>query len=181
MTQTLYPETMIDIECFDTKHSAVVVTVAAVNFDPTRIADQDELDANSKVWRLPVGPQEALGRTISADTVLWWLSQEKAAQEALLKAEPVNMNQFVSEFRVFTKNSNKVWAKGPDFDCIIMSHLFEQLQAKWPWPFYKARDVRTITDGIPKEDLVFLEGAAHDALWDAQNQVLSVQYAKALA
>ena len=70
------------------------------------------------------------------------------------------------------KQADRVWAKGPDFDCVILASLFPAIK----WPFWKHRDVRTVLDVAGIRDRKF-EGTAHNALDDAVNQANALREA----
>ena len=67
---------MVDIETLDTVQSAVVLSIGAVAFDP----HTKELGEKFYVeFTTDLQAQQRLGRTISADTVTWWMQQGAAA------------------------------------------------------------------------------------------------------
>lgn len=72
----------------------------------------------------------------------------------------------------------RVWAKDPDFDVVILRNAFAQIGEMFPFKFWETRSVRTITelaypDGDPPPIGV---GVAHNAKDDAIRQALMVQH-----
>ena len=158
---------MLDIETFDNKPTSLVLTIGLVWFD----FDNPQVEPyDGQHHRL--NPEEQKGRTISAATVLWWLRQDKAARESLQSGEYTTIGNVHGAVEGAVKQADRVWAKGPDFDCVILASLFPAIK----WPFWKHRDVRTVLDVAGIRDRKF-EGTAHNALDDAVNQANALREA----
>ena len=153
---------MIDFETLDTKSTAVVLSVGVVAFNKDGIHDKFGFNLN---------PQEQIdtGRTISFDTLQWWLKQNT---EAIKAAFFPKKNYSISEYQVCLSEfctKNKIiecWSQGANFDLPMNDSL---LGKRNPLKFWNARDTRTYYKAIgltlPKR-----EGTHHNALDDAVYQ-----------
>lgn len=164
---------MVDLETLDTSPSAVILSIGAVAFKP----ETGVLANKSFYARLSMDSQMKNGRTISGDTLRWWMRQDrKAREEALggnmgLKDALEGLKQYVVT-AVKTYDA-KIWANSPDFDCVILTNAYQMLGGSPPWKFWNTRCVRTMKDlaGIDKmEKLVPRQGLAHRAVDDAEYQ-----------
>ncbi len=169
---------MVDIETLDTTVTAAIIQVAAVVFDPRSRGIQDHwscnIDQRSNVFH---------GRTISDETVEWWMAQAPEARSAVFDGP---FTELSSAMRQFTKWLNKlrptctrIWAKDPDFDIKILVHACENLNIFWPFKFWEARSCRTAMElAYPEGNfpMVEVDGPLHDALVDAKKQVVEIQH-----
>jgi hypothetical protein len=163
---------MLDIETLDIKPSAVILTIAAVFFDPQTgsLGAQLECFISSE--------KEQPGRTIGLSTVSWWSKQSDAARKQAfsgtdtLKRALSNLSRFIHMNSI---SPLKVWGNGKEFDCVILEHAYHQLEMPCPWTFWQTQDVRTIItlaemNGFnPKKERPF-EGTPHCAMDDAKHQ-----------
>lgn len=174
----MYDQIMIDLETLDNKPTSAIVTIGAnaFNFDTSEIGP---------TFYMNVHPEsaQAMGGTLSASTMLWWLQQSPEAQMALTSADsrtlPDCLQQFTDwciEVRKSTpKGSLGVWANAPSFDCVILENAYGNCDMTPPYAFWETRCVRTMvalgkTKGYdPKSDMP-RDGAAHNALDDAIHQ-----------
>ncbi len=163
---------MFDLETLDTKPSAVILSLGAVKFDP-RQKGLDP-DAERLSLRLEIDPQSAMGRTISDDTIAWWATQSKEAQEAAFSdVNRVTVEDAIDQFHKFVWNSERVWSQG-SFDVNIIEHLYTSIGKPYAWQYWQVRDSRTLFD--------FVDGQLdrtkhHDAVEDAIAQAEAVQRA----
>ena len=167
---------MIDIETLDTAATAVVLSIGAVAFT------DDGVECGKFYVELTddLETQQNAGRTISADTVRWWISQNENAK-SLFKDKPIDdpdrvgvatalssLNKFLNAHGPAEKI--KMWANGSDFDNVIMHSLYESFGTRAPWKHYNHRCYRTFKNlpGAPKA--ATREGVHHNALDDAMHQ-----------
>jgi len=155
---------MIDLETLDTKPSAAFITVGACQFDP----DTGEI-GKTFYKRVDWGGAMDGGRTVSPETLKWWLAQSDGAREEICKdGEPLQI--VLDDLRGFLGRGAIVWGNGATFDISILEHAYK---FKAPWQFWNVRDVRTIVDLsshlVDKRTLKF-QGTAHNALDDAVHQ-----------
>jgi hypothetical protein len=166
------PDVMFDLETLDTKPSAVIISLGAVKFDPR----QKGIDPNAErlSLRFEIDSQSAMGRTISDDTIAWWATQSKEAQEAAFgEVDRIPVLDAVDQFHKFIWNSERVWSQG-SFDVNIMEHLYTSIDKPYAWQYWQIRDSRTLFD--------FVDGQLdrtkhHDAVEDAIAQAEGVQRA----
>lgn len=165
-------DVMFDLETLDTKPSAVILSLGAVKFDPKQKGIDPNADRLS--MRLEIDPQTSMGRTVSDDTIAWWATQSKEAQEAAFSEEGrVSIEHAVDLFHKFVWNSERVWSQG-SFDVNIMEHLYTSIGKPYAWQYWQVRDSRTLFD--------FVDGNMdrtkhHDAVEDAIAQAEAVQRA----
>lgn len=137
----------IDIETLDTQPSAVVLSFGAALLD-----DSGDIAKLGPERRLPVEEQLAVGRTMSWNTLSWWMAQGDTAQVRAFTASRVGPYQAMQEIasieHMITDNT-RVWARDPNFDCVILCNLFASMGWKLPGylrRFYRWRSIRTIED-----------------------------------
>lgn len=175
---------MIDIETVSSQTDAAVASIGAVAFEPHGQDSEAGLRSRPEhLFYVPIDLEdnEALGRHFSGDTIKWWLRQEEAARAALVDPDAVTLKEAAQRLRTFveglTPRPTRVWAKGPDFDCVILKHVFNQVGESWPFQYSEARCVRTIAElAFPAGDAPRMNtGTAHNALDDAIFQACLVQ------
>jgi hypothetical protein len=163
---------MFDLETLDTKPSAVILSLGAIRFNPL----EDGIDHNDGrlSMRLEIDPQSGMGRTISEDTIAWWATQSKEAQDAAFGDDNrIPVIEAVEKFHKFVWGCDRIWSQG-SFDVNIMEHLYTSIQKPYTWQYWQVRDSRTLFD--------FVDGAMdrtkhHDAVEDAIAQAEAVQRA----
>lgn len=159
---------MLDIETLGTGSDAVVISIGAVLFDPLtgELGDsfyralnyQDQIDKNRKP---------------SYDTIKWWLSQSKEAQEVFNEAN-VTTSEALVDFYAFCKNVNRLkpWGNGPSFDLTIVETLFKDFgYSELPWSFWNVRCFRTFREYIYDGNETVREGVHHNAIDDCKHQI----------
>lgn len=144
---------MVDIETLSTAVNAVVLSVGAVEFDPSTGKIEREF---YRELRLDMQRD----RHISGDTVQWWAKQliENNVENILInpnskKVDPHNAVFNLAEFLKCSAygvtapeeyRNIEVWACDPDFDLAILSNLYGELNLPVPWKFWNTRSVRTV-------------------------------------
>lgn len=77
------------------------------------------------------------------------------------------------------KKCVEVWANPPQFDLIILRHLFDECGVKCPWHYRVERDFRTLKGHAHQLNIDYQPAYAnidkHDALSDAIAQARAVQ------
>lgn len=170
---------MIDLETLDTGPSAVVVALGAVEFDPYnhRIGETFYRVAND--W----SAQQRKGRTISGDTVAWWMDQGDGARTALTRPPAKHscstfgiLREF-SEFLEGYAGDVEIWGNGADFDNVILGDLFKAYGCEKPWTYTNNRCFRTLKNLRHTRDMVMpaRAGTHHNALDDAVHQARCLQ------
>src|SRR5690606_12661716 len=98
---------MLDLETLDTASSAVVVSIGAVAFDPYTNAIGDKFYVEMTE---DIAEQQKKGRTISGDTVRWWMQQDVLAKRVFSVPPPdgvkrVNTFEALSRFDLFVERN----------------------------------------------------------------------------
>lgn len=173
---------MLDLETLDTISSAIVVSIGAVAFDPYSDAIGPTFYAELTD---DLRTQQRYDRTISADTVVWWMRQGQAAQQLFIpsfsSANGVRTTTFeaLENFASFIEanggRDSEIWGNGADFDNVILGSLYEDFGIKRPWSYSRNRCFRTMKNisGVPHKTERF--GVHHNALDDAITQVEHLQ------
>jgi exodeoxyribonuclease VIII len=163
------PHIMLDIETLDTRESAVVLSVGMVVFHP-----QDDIVIKWIHMGLDGNEQQAKGRTISVDTVMWWLGQTREAQDGL-RTQRVSDTKALRElaYRITEVEPACVWGNGSDFDNNILLSLFRSFDIDPPFSFYQNRCFRTFKAEFGAPDMerpadLVAHNALSDALWQAK-------------
>jgi len=164
---------MIDLETLATSSDASILTIGAVKFDPFgSVADFTD---NDKFYvKVDLDSCNELNLTVSDDTLNWWATQSKEAQEEAFSTEGrIHIEDAFADLYKFAWGAQRVWSNGAGFDVVICETVFKRIHKKIPWDFWQVRDVRTMFDlGI---DPMRPKITAHNALEDALAQAISIQ------
>jgi exodeoxyribonuclease VIII len=156
---------MIDFETLDNKPTSVVLSVGLVLFNKYNILASNYFDFEIK------GQMEN-GRTISADTLMWWLNQT-SGRKFTPPAEhySTTLGKIIYWIQNMVDAHGKfenVWANDPDFDCAILEDL---IPLSIPYKYYHKRSLRTFIQYVGGGVKVSrTEGQQHNALVDAIDQ-----------
>ena len=166
---------MIDIETLGTGPNCVVLTVGAVKFNPWNSVEPH----SGFLERLDVDQQDHMGRKIDELTLQWWAKQdEHIRQEALGDEGRIALVDFCKKLNKWLVGCDKIWCQGPQFDMVILEHLFEQFAVHKNWAYWQICDSRTIFNlmpGDPRKNLDGEQADHHSALADAYVQAVAVQ------
>ena len=167
---------MVDIETCGTGPEACILTIAAQCFDP--LTRQDFGDLRSYYCRVDPGSQP--DRRVQDDTIAWWATQPREAQEEAFGEEGrISLEQALTELGRLIWHSKRFWANGPTFDANILEHAYKSHNIALPWKFYSVRDARTVYGLVPTLNKY---PASHHALEDCRRQILllwdSLEYLK---
>lgn len=164
---------MLDIETLDTASTAVILSIGAVEFDDVNLGRRFHA-------RVDIDSCLKHGLTISGSTISWWMSQPDEARK-LFQSQGQPLDRVLIDFATWVdwRQVKEVWANGTDFDLPIIANAFRAIGAgQQPWPYYMARDYRTIRKIYSKQvlDEVTIEPVVeHDALEDAVAQARTLQ------
>lgn len=167
---------MLDIETLGNSHNAVIVSIAAAQFDPHGSGTIAEFSIN-------VNPADAQSRglTIDASTVMWWLTQSDAARRSITGGDALDfalaaLAEFVINIEAKFGGRVIVWANSPAFDIAIINSALKAVQHEPIFEFRNERDFRTISQLFPEIAKAHVrEGTAHEAISDVRNQVIILQ------
>jgi len=168
---------MIDLETMGTRADAPIVSIGAVAFDAKGIGRE---------FYCTVSLHSAVrsGAVIDPSTVMWWLGQDKIAQDALTdrQDDAVGLEEGLRHFMQFVcsygDNLKGVWGNGATFDNVIMHESGKRCGVPM-WEFWKDKCYRTVK-GLYPEVKMERAGTHHNALDDAKSQALhliAVDYA----
>jgi hypothetical protein len=164
---------MIDLETLATSTDAAILTIGAVKFDPFG-SELKEPAMESFYVKVDLDSCDRIGLVTNDDTIAWWASQSKEAQEAAFDPEGrIDIEEAFAQLYKFCWGAKRVWSNGSVFDIVICENVFKRINKAIPWQYWQVRDVRTAFDlGInPQRPPV----TAHHALEDAWNQAVGIQ------
>lgn len=153
---------MVDLETLDTAHTAMIVAIGAVMFDPELDVSTDQLFYRKVDARLSVG-------TIGADTVMWWLRQSDEARLEIAKDGGDHISVALLALFDFCRDLNEIWAGPSHFDIPILENACRQVSLRPVWTYRQVRCWSTLRKLFPVEKPA--NSCAHNALADAQSQV----------
>ena len=143
---------MIDIETLGRRPDAIITQIGAVFFSPTGIPG-----AYGETFNTNVDIERQKGRTVSLETLKFWLGQPNEASEHMRLEDQPSLELALREFRTFitvnTQEEDKlfVWANGACFDFMILEHALEDCDIQVPWEYHQVNDLRTLRNlGYPK-------------------------------
>ena len=165
-------DVMIDVETLDTRPSAVLLSIGAVRFDinTPRIYD-------SKTFHVHIDIDSCLevGRTVSGNTVLWWMDQVDAARNRMTSDKRVPLRVALLQLRTFITDEDRVWGNGAGFDNVILHDAYRSVNVDPPWRYWNDMCYRTVKNlhrDVPKPAF---SDVKHDALADALHQAVHLQ------
>lgn len=179
MKEERWPHVMLDLETLDNVPTTVILAIGAVAFDPRA----GKLGPEFFV-RIDIDEQIELGRTISGDTLRWWLSQDEAARNSTFGLEEDEetfernnsavqhaLTRFGGYLRKVTEADHvRVWGNGSDFDNAALASLHRMGKRPLPWKFWNNRCFRTLKAEHKLPNPQPLNEVKHDALSDAREQ-----------
>ena len=166
-------EVMIDIETFSCKPNAMIATIGAVKFQSSTGKIQEQY-----YEKIKINDKDIEFFHQSMDTLLWWKKQSKESNtDIFCKDGRIELKDALVKLCDFIPKEAKIWAKGPDFDCVILSTAFEYYGLEIPWFYWNKRDLRTLMDISNSKDADFqhLLVNRHNALQDCIHQVKIVK------
>jgi exodeoxyribonuclease VIII len=161
---------MLDIETMGTRLDAPIISIGAVSFNAMGLTGH-------KFYRnVSLHSAVRTGAVIDPGTVLWWLRQDKVAQDALDESqdEAIDLELALRDFMQFLcsygDSLKGVWGNGATFDNVLMQESGRRCGVPM-WEFWKDRCYRTIKSCHPDVPLE-RHGAHHNALDDAVSQAI---------
>lgn len=126
---------------------------------------------------------------VNASTLAWWFKQGDEARARMAEAleSGVHIDGALGQLRCLAPwdKIEGVWGNGSSFDITILDSMYQRFPGMTsPWPFWAARDMRTLVDmaervsGFDKRSVERV-GTHHEAADDAvyQAQVICAAYA----
>jgi len=153
---------MVDIETYDTKPTAVILSIGACVITGVLQSYYRELDPTTQTYR-----------TVSDSTKEWWSKQPMP-----IPIGPYSLYAALTDFSWWLQDICKgaepvIWCKGTDFDVAILANAYEQMYLPIPWKYNNIRDCRTVFKIAEWQ----ATKASHNALDDAKAQVVDLQCA----
>lgn len=159
---------MIDIETLGTKSNSVIMSIGAVMFDI-------ETGEVGETFRADIDPETCVnaGLKIDASTVIWWLGQEREAQQDLIKGGKRSLEYALTTLSAFISKyaPDVIWGNGVRFDLGLLENAYNALNMKAPWPFWVERDVRTLVSFRPDIKNEFINDLPHTPVNDCLYQI----------
>jgi hypothetical protein len=159
---------MFDIEAFGNNPArCAIAQIGAVWFDirtgETGKTFKRNIDVRSTV---------KVGAELEADTVYWWLDQDKAAQKSLTNGGLCTVAEALYDFKQFVFGANEMWSHST-YDAVNVYQFYTRLlNIDPPFQMKKCMDIRTLMrlSGLSAKAFE-RDGIHHDALADALHQV----------
>lgn len=159
-------DVMVDLECLGKNESKVICQIGAVYFDRVTGELGQELKIN-----VDAISHEKLGGRLDADTVYWWLSQSKEAQQSILAEPRVDIVTALHTLNDFLEPAARIWSHAT-FDFVTITATMRALNIRPKFKYQAGLDLRTLTYLAGTSiDKVKRTGLHHDALDDCRHQV----------
>ena len=157
---------MLDLETLSSTAPGVILSVGAVEFNQQGLG-------KDFYYRVDVGSSLLHGLKVDYNTVAWWNEQSEEAKEAAFYySGAVPLERVLYWFSKFVDKDTLLWAKGPDFDCVMLHAAYTAFGMKIPWSYRNTRDVRTM---LALSGVKEMKGPGeHNALFDARMQAQAV-------
>lgn len=171
-------DVMIDLETLDLRPSSAILSIGAVRFDihqPGHIGYRLET-------HISIQSNMDFGRTISADTLAWWMQQTDAAKLDAFANDARNaaLDRVLMKLNTFLAVEDRVWGNGAAFDNAILADAYRSCKIKPTWSYKNDMCYRTMANLFPDVEKPTFKGVKHKAIDDAINQAHHLQliYAK---
>ena len=145
---------VIDIETLSLQPNAIILSIGAVAESGERI--YTELD-----WEAQLDT-----RHVDAKTAIWWGKQTEQVPllgKVSLGYCLVDLKHWLADYG---QDKLYIWARGPQFDIVILENAYRECCVEIPWKYKNVRDVRTALHLSTVTDL-FKPTRKHHALDDA--------------
>ena len=144
---------MLDIETLGTYGPAVLLQIAAVNFEGDR-----------EVFDVKLNPDNQPKSITTQATIDWW------AKKGNMPEGTTHLQDGMNELRTYLKPADEVWSHNFDFD--ILTNVCHTYGYKSPYHYKKFRDIRTLValSGIDTKKFDWSK-KTHDAVDDCRFQV----------
>jgi hypothetical protein len=169
-------EIMLDLECTDNKRTAAIVSIGAIYFDIEK--QTIGLPFYCEISIKGIKRQLEAGRTLSLDTMAWWLAQSDDARNVWQKnghkkLDIVPALHSFSKYCELATGSPRIWGNGSDYDNVALRDCYETFNIKAPWHTRDNRCYRTIFRLFNKAYIgLERQGVHHNGLDDAKTQAI---------
>ena len=149
---------MLDLETMSTSPNAAIVQIGACYFDVYGIKETFCVNVN-------LHSEAAFGFDIEADTIMWWLSQSKEAQDSI-RQTPMESSIALIDTSVFLRRADWIWSHST-FDFVILMNHYRKLKIAPSFHFRNSMDIRTLVNLTVDKSRAIREGIHHNALDDS--------------
>lgn len=161
-----YTAVMVDLETMSTRNDAAIISIGAVKFWLN--VKQEDFTADQLFYMgVDLESSQNAGLHIDADTVKWWLDQEKTAQNVLLNGQDLTF--VLTMFNNWFPKNAYIFGNGATFDNVILRSAYDHVKVPYPNTYKYDMCYRTLTRLSDVEPPKF-EGTKHNALHDAMAQ-----------
>lgn len=151
---------MVDLETMGNDSDAAIVQIGATAFDPG-----DPVHSYVDTFAENVSLESSLkaGMTVTASTILWWLTQPDNARRSLVDPEPKSLSRVLHEFANWYRANgcSALWSHAT-FDPVILATAYRLVGKPMPWHYRDARDLRTKFADYPE---VVADSYQRHGLW----------------
>ena len=168
---TQFFDLMIDVECADKKRTGALMAIGAVFFDLQTCTLGPTFGRT-----INLVSSVALGGTMDAATMLWWMRQGDAARKAVAYGgDPLDivLNDLSTWIAQTCRHEDvRPWGNNDEFDIPKLEHGYGCINRPQPWYWSHVRDFRTVRNLYPAVEYDVQEKGteAHNALADAEFQ-----------
>ena len=162
---------MFDLETMGMAPDGAIASIGAIRFDPfgTELSDPFYVVVDI------AGQEKEFRRTISGDTVLWWMQQEEAARNELFRGDRIPLPAALKQFADYVGASSvPTWAYPSTFDHVVLHSAYRAAGLKPPIHYRDELCMRGIAK-MAKVECPHHPGVAHNALADAERQARWLQ------
>lgn len=154
---------MVDIETYDVKPSAIILSIGACVITDIAMTFYKELDTTTQYQR-----------TVSSATKDWWSKQPMPIPIGTLDLHSglLQFQQWLDSLAQYFTAEPIIWCKGTDFDTAILIHAYQSLYLPVPWMYNNVRDCRTIYKVCGFTARKANHNALHDAQWQAEDLMI---------
>lgn len=163
----IYSNVMLGLETMAVSPDAAIVDIGLVLFDISS-------GTIGPTWTAAINLESAVaaGGRLDADTVLWWMQQEKAARMRIARGGglfcAVALRELAGWMDQHTHDA-QVWSNGANFDGVILRQAYARTGLTCPWNWRNERCYRTVAKLHPHIPIE-RTGTQHIALDDALDQ-----------
>jgi len=175
-----YKDIMIDIETISTRPNAMMISLAAIKFDPfddNSFNDGQEITIETlkmNTFCRKIDPESyTWDAHVDEGTLNWWSQQDQhILDEAFSDDNLSSIQDTLKDFYRWCGVFDRVWANGAAFDTIIIESACRSLGRGWPWKYHQVRDYRTVFKLVKVEQPNI---SKHHPLWDCWAQIVGLQ------
>lgn len=163
---------MLDLETLSTSSNAVIISIAAVQFN----IETGEI-INKFHRNVDIQSCLDIGMEIEANTIKWWMTQKNETFKKLIN-NTVTIKKAINSLRIemIAIDRNKqniiVYANSPSFDCVIIKNACKKTKIEYPFNYRNEVCIRTLFRYFPEiVQKHKFKGNKHNPIDDCINQI----------